>query len=137
VSPRIYEDDGLEDFTSRVLEFDGIVRTVYTCGGGPAVVVMPEMPGISPQVARFAGDRFCTAARFAAYQGALGDRFVARVLPDDAANPDTTPFFREVIASPHSVVTAHLIDEAGSPTLTARDQILTFLTERLTPDASP
>jgi hypothetical protein len=85
---------------------------------------------------RFAGDRFCTAARFAAYQAALGDRFVGRVLPDDAANPDTTPFFREVIASPHSVVTAHLMDETGSPTLIARDEILTFFAERLTPNSS-
>src|SRR5829696_8546656 len=32
---------------------------------------------------RFAGDRFCTAERFAAYASALGDRFVERVLPDD------------------------------------------------------
>jgi len=81
---------------------------------------------------RFAGDRFCTAARFAAYRAALGDRFVARVLPDDAANPDCPPFFRDVIGCPHSVVTAHLIDEAGQPTLAARDEILTFFAARLT-----
>ena len=36
---------------------------------------------------RFAGDSFCRAARFAAYQDALGDRFKATVLPDSAANP--------------------------------------------------
>src|SRR5437762_2547710 len=30
---------------------------------------------------RFDGDRYCTAQRFAAYAEALGDRFVARVLP--------------------------------------------------------
>ena len=36
---------------------------------------------------RFEGDRFCRAERFAAYAEALGDRFVARVLPDSAANP--------------------------------------------------
>jgi dienelactone hydrolase len=34
---------------------------------------------------RFAGDRFCTAQRFAAYSRALGDRFIARVLPDSVA----------------------------------------------------
>lgn len=80
---------------------------------------------------RFAGDRFCTAARFAAYAEALGDRFVARVLPDDAANPSPPPFFAEVVASPHSVVTAHLIDAQGEPTVAARDEIIDFLTHRL------
>src|SRR6516162_9175907 len=62
---------------------------------------------------RFAGDRFCRAERFAAYAAALGDRFVGRVLPDNAANPDVAPFFAVRVACPHSVVTAHLIDEAG------------------------
>jgi dienelactone hydrolase len=80
---------------------------------------------------RFAGDRFCTAERFRAYSAALGDRFVQRVLPDSAANPQTTPFFEQLAASPHSVVTAHLIDEAGQPTLAARDEILAFFTRRL------
>ncbi|HEY2570562.1 MAG TPA: dienelactone hydrolase family protein, partial [Solirubrobacteraceae bacterium] len=53
---------------------------------------------------RFKGDRVCKAQRFAAYSQALGDRFVARELPDSAANPDTPPFFEHVVASPHSVV---------------------------------
>jgi dienelactone hydrolase len=80
---------------------------------------------------RFAGDRFCTAQRFCAYSKALGDRFVGRVLPDSAANRETTPFFEQVVASPHSVVTAHLIDEAGEPTLAARDEIIAFFEGRL------
>ena len=80
---------------------------------------------------RFDGDRFCKAERFAAFSQALGDRFVARVLPDSAANPDTPPFFAQVVASPHSVVTAHLIDEAGQPTIAARDEILAFFARRL------
>jgi dienelactone hydrolase len=80
---------------------------------------------------RFKGDRFCRAQRFAAYSEALGDRFIARVLPDSAANPDTAPFFEQVVASPHSVVTAHLIDEAGQPTVAARDEILSFFVDRL------
>jgi dienelactone hydrolase len=80
---------------------------------------------------RFEGDRHCRAQRFAAYAEALGDRFVARVLPDSAANPDTPPFFDKVVASPHSVVTAHLIDAAGQPTLAARDEILDFFVHRL------
>lgn len=80
---------------------------------------------------RFEGDKFCQAQRFAAYSSALGERFVGRVLPDSAANTDVPPFFAEVVASPHSVVTAHLIDEAGQPTIAARDEILGFFAARL------
>ena len=81
---------------------------------------------------RFQGDRYCRAQRFAAYAEALGDRFVARVLPDSAARRDgLAPFFEHVVASPHSVVTAHLIDEAGQPTIAARDEILAFFKRRL------
>ncbi len=82
---------------------------------------------------RFAGDKFCTAQRFAAYREALGERFLGRVLDDGAANPETTPFFEHVVASPHSVVTAHLIDEAGQPTIAARDEIIAFFAGRLAP----
>ncbi|MBO9539442.1 dienelactone hydrolase family protein [bacterium] len=82
---------------------------------------------------RFEGDRFCKAQRFAAYSEALGERFVGRVLPDSAANPDTAPFFSRHVAFPHSVVTAHLIDEAGQPTVAARDEILSFFKQRLAP----
>ena len=74
---------------------------------------------------RFEGDSFCRAQRFAAYEQALGDRFQGRVLPDSAANPDA------LMKNPHSVVTAHLIDEAGQPTRAAVDEILAFFTARL------
>ena len=81
---------------------------------------------------RFAGDRFCKAERFAAYEQALGERFIGRVLPDSAAQKEgLAPFFEHVVASPHSVVTAHLIDEAGQPTIAARDEILAFFAQRL------
>jgi dienelactone hydrolase len=266
-------DDPLEDFARREIAFDGVAKRVYVAGGGPAVIVMSEMPGISPEVARFArwvrdagftvhmpslfgrdgavpgvkeggavfkqacisaefralaanqsspvtqwlralarlahqecggrgvgaigmcwsgnfaltmmlepamlapvlsqpslplddpagleiapeeiaavrarleredltvlayrfaGDRFCRAERFAAYAAALGDRFIGRVLPDGAANTDVAPFFAVRVACPHSVVTAHLIDEAGQPTIAARDEILSFFARRLVADA--
>lgn len=270
------QDDALEDFTRRTVTFDGIGKTVYVTGAGPAVIVMSEMPGISPHVARFArwvreagftvcmpslfgrdgavpgveegaaifqracmsaeframasnesspvtkwlrslarlahgecggpgvgavgmcftgnfaltmmlepsmlapvlcqpslplnnpagieiapdevravrerlerddltvmayrfaGDKFCTAQRFAAYAEALGDRFIGRVLPDSAANTDVSPFFARYVATPHSVVTQHLIDEAGQPTIAARDEILAFLKHRLaSPQGAP
>ncbi len=267
--PDMNQDDLLEDFDSRQITLDGVTKAVYVAGSGPAVIVMTEMPGISPHVARFSrwvrdagltvympslfgrdgavpgaeegvavfkracvsaefrafaanetspvtqwlralarlahaecggpgvgaigmcftgnfalsmmlepsllapvmsqpslpmnepagmgmapqelaavrermeaedltvlayrfeGDRHCKAERFAAFQQALGPRFVARVLPDSAANTKTPPFFDQVVASPHSVVTAHLIDEAGQPTLAARDEILAFFAQRL------
>jgi dienelactone hydrolase len=264
------EDDPLEDFDPREITLDGVTKVVHVAGAGPAVIVMPEMPGISPHVARFSrwvrdagftvympslfgrdgavpnveegtailqracvsaefrafaanesspvtrwlrslarlaheecggpgvgaigmcftgnfaltmmlepsmlapvlsqpslplddpagveiapdelravrqrldrddltvmayrfeGDRFCKAQRFAAYSEALGDRFIPRVLPDSAANRESlAPFFKHVVASPHSVVTAHLIDEAGQPTIAARDEILSFFAHRL------
>ena len=74
---------------------------------------------------RFAGDAFCRAERFAAYEAALGDRFVGRVLPDSAANPEAA------MKNPHSVVTAHLIDRDGEPTRQALDEILGFFRTRL------
>ena len=91
-----------------------------------------ERDDLTVMAYRFEGDRFCKAQRFAAYSEALGDRFIARVLPDSAANRDSlAPFFAHVVASPHSVVTAHLIDEAGQPTIAARDEILAFFVHRL------
>ena len=83
---------------------------------------------------RFEGDAFCRTERFAAYASVLGDRFVPKVLPDSAANDQVPPFFAAHVPTPHSVVTAHLIDEAGQPTLAARDEILTFFKQRLTGD---
>ncbi|WP_341892969.1 dienelactone hydrolase family protein [Variovorax sp. YR752] len=245
--------DPLDDFTRREITLDGATKAVYVAGTGPAVIVMTEMPGISPHVARFARwvrdagftvympsmfgrdgavpdaeegkavfQRACVSAEFRAFAGnasspvtqwlralarlahaecggpgvgaigmcftgnfALtmmlepavlapvlsqpslpldnpggieisqeeiaqvrqrleredltvmayrfeGDRFVARVLPDSAANTRDLPsFFSQVVASPHSVVTAHLIDEAGQPTIAARDEILSFFARRL------
>lgn len=84
---------------------------------------------------RFEGDVFCRAERFAAYQHALGPRFVARVLPDSAAGPRSQhpDDFFQVAPKPHSVVTVHLIDEAGQPTAQARDEILAFFRRVLAP----
>src|SRR3954452_17419585 len=50
----IHEDDPLEDFARREITLDGATKVVYVAGSGPAVIVMAEMPGIRPHVARFA-----------------------------------------------------------------------------------
>jgi dienelactone hydrolase len=263
------EDDSLEDFACREITLDGVAKKVYVAGAGPAVIVMTEMPGISPHVARFSrwvrdagftvympslfgrdgavakadegaeifrracisaefsafaanasspvtqwlralarlahqesggpgvgaigmcwtgnfaismmlepamlapvvcqpslplnepaaigialdeieivrqrlekedltvlayrfeGDKFCRAQRFSTFSEMLGDRFHSRVLPDKAANSDVPPFFAKHVACPHSVVTAHLIDELDQPTIAARDEILSFFSQRL------
>jgi dienelactone hydrolase len=41
-------------FTAEQFSFEGSEKTVYRAGKGPAVIVMHEIPGISPQVHRFA-----------------------------------------------------------------------------------
>jgi len=266
---RVDVDDALEDFTRREITLDGLTKCVYVTGSGPAVIVMTEMPGISPQVARFSrwvrdagftvympslfgrdgvivsadegaevfkracisaefhafaanrsspvtqwlralarlahqecggpgvgaigmcwtgnfalsmmlepallapvlaqpalplnepggiemapadiaavrqrleqedltvlayrfeGDPFCRSQRFDAYSAALGKRFIARVLPDHAANPEVPPFFAQHVPAAHSVVTVHLRDEQGQPTLMARDEIIDFFIQRL------
>ncbi len=263
------QDDPLDDFAPQELQLNGIAKTVYVAGTGPAVIVMHEMPGISPHVARFArwvrdagftvympslfgrdgavpqadegaqvfqrvcvsrefrvmagggtspvvawlralatlahqdcggtgvgavgmcftgnfaismmiepamkaavacqpslplddpaaiemsdedadaiaqrlirddltvkayrfdGDPFCTAARFDTYARKFGQHFDASVLPDSAANPQTSPFFAKHIPAPHSVVTQHLVNRAGEPTLAARDDILEYLRKSL------
>ncbi|MGW2649707.1 hypothetical protein ACWC2T_33535 [Streptomyces sp. NPDC001393] len=48
------DDDPITDFTSRSVAVEGVEKTVYVAGAGPAVVVLPEMPGISPDVLRLA-----------------------------------------------------------------------------------
>ncbi|GGV13229.1 hypothetical protein GCM10010260_60270 [Streptomyces filipinensis] len=92
-----------------------------------------DRDGLTVLAYRFEGDRWCTGQRFAAYRAPLGDAFDGRVLPDSAANPAPPPFFADLVGTPHSVVTAHLVDEAGHPTVLARDEILAFLTDRLHP----
>lgn len=47
-------DDALDDFESVDVTIDGATRRVHRKGSGPAVIVMAEMPGITPRVADFA-----------------------------------------------------------------------------------
>ncbi len=46
--------DPLDDFERTTFTAEGTTRAVYRTGSGPAVVVMSEIPGITPNVARFA-----------------------------------------------------------------------------------
>src|SRR4051812_45422739 len=66
------QDDPLEDFKRRLIALDGLTKTVHVAGSGPAVIVMTEMPGISPHVARFA--RWVRDAGFTVYMPSLFGR---------------------------------------------------------------
>jgi dienelactone hydrolase len=91
-----------------------------------------ERDDLTVMAYRFEGDAFCQAKRFEAYARALGERFVPRVLPDAAAAAeDLPPFHQSFVKTPHSVMTAHLIDAAGQPTIAARDEVLRFFRDRL------
>jgi len=47
-------DDPLAGFTETTFTHDGWTRPMYTAGTGPAVIVIHEVPGITPEVAAFA-----------------------------------------------------------------------------------
>jgi dienelactone hydrolase len=66
------KDDPLEDFDSRLIALNGATKVVHVAGSGPAVIVMAEMPGISPDVARFA--RWVRDAGFTVYMPSLFGR---------------------------------------------------------------
>jgi dienelactone hydrolase len=44
----------LEGFTPEWVSAEGATRRVWRAGAGPAVVIMPEVPGMTPEVMRFA-----------------------------------------------------------------------------------
>jgi dienelactone hydrolase len=113
------------------LPFDDLAAIQIAADEAARVRARLEREDLTVLAYRFDGDRFCTAQRFAAYAEALGERFIPTVLPSAAANPDPPPFFAQVVGCPHSVVTAHLVDAAGEPTLAARDDIVAFFVRRL------
>lgn len=56
--------DALQDFEETSFTHDGATRTVFRAGSGPAVLVITEVPGITPSVADFG--RRVAAAGFTA-----------------------------------------------------------------------
>jgi len=65
-------DDPLSDFEAREVTLEEKTKRVYVSGDGPAVIVMHEVPGISPHVARFA--RWVREAGFTVYMPSLFGR---------------------------------------------------------------
>src|SRR6476619_6763697 len=68
----VMNDEPLTAFERRTSNIDGVARSVYVAGDGPAVIVMAEMPGISPHVARFA--RWVREAGFTVHMPSLFGR---------------------------------------------------------------
>ena len=62
----------LEDFTKESFEADGKRRDVFRIGTGPAVIVISEIPGITPLVAQF-GRRVAAAGCTAVLPVLFGD----------------------------------------------------------------
>src|SRR5271170_6110703 len=71
-TPKPEQDDPLEDFEPRTVTLEDVAKVVQVAGTGPAVIVMTEMPGISPHVARFA--RWVRDAGFTVYMPSLFGR---------------------------------------------------------------
>ncbi|MEM7096061.1 MAG: dienelactone hydrolase family protein [Actinomycetota bacterium] len=61
--------DPLTDFDVRSITIDGVTHDVYVQGEGPAILVIPEVPGITPEVADCA--RRLTAAGFSTWMPSL------------------------------------------------------------------
>ena len=77
---------------------------------------------------RYTSDRLVGKHRFEFLKEKLGDGFVAVELGDEDANP-------EAAMAPHSVLTEHLIDEPGTKSRAALDQVLDLFRSRLLVDA--
>lgn len=76
-------NDSLADFTPREIACHAITRRVHVGGSGPAVIVLPEMPGLSPQVVRFA--RWLRDAGFTIWMPSLFGVDGAEGSPEDGA----------------------------------------------------
>ena len=105
-----------------------VAAAIAASFGGEIEVIVP-----ASLVTQWRGtlENFGADAEVITHDSLIGDRFVPRVLEDNAANTDLPPFFAQHVTTPHSVVTAHLIDQAGQPTIAARDEILSFFASRL------
>jgi dienelactone hydrolase len=110
----------LQGFTTETFSHEGKTRTVYRRGQGPAVVVIHEIPGIIPEVSRFATrvadegfavfmpDLFGTPGRPFSMPYALGQMFRCcvskefRVLASREASP-ITEWLRALARHAHEV----------------------------------
>src|SRR5262245_35643678 len=107
----------IEGFTDFPFASDAIEHTVYRTGEGPPVLVMHEMPGLSPTAVgfatrlaaagfivylllalRFATDRLCPAERMARLRSVFGDRLDVHTL-------ESPGVWRTLTSPPHATLT--------------------------------
>ena len=81
--------------------------------------------GVGVLALRFTGDPAVPKERFERLRRELGDRVECIEIDSSPGNPHGIP------RSAHSVLTTHLVDEAGHPTRQALDRVLSFFAERL------
>ena len=74
---------------------------------------------------RFSHDLMCPKAKFERLQQELGEGFEGIEINSEPFNPHGLPL------SAHSVLTRHLVDEAGHPTRQALERVIAFFKERL------
>jgi len=75
---------------------------------------------------RFTGYKAVPPERFEHLREVFGDRLIAIEIDSSPGNPHGNPRMA------HSVVTEHLVDEPGHPTLDALNQVIDFFKQRLT-----
>ena len=96
------------------LSDDDLARVKERAAGGVCVLGL-----------RFTGDSVVRPERFERLRAELGDRFIGVEIDSSKGNPWGYP------TSAHSVLTEHYVDDPGSPTRVALDQVLDFFRERL------
>lgn len=74
---------------------------------------------------RFTDDKLCPEERFAHLRRELGDNFVGVSIDSSPGNPHGIP------AKAHSVLTEHLVETEGHPTMDALEQVLELVRSRL------
>ena len=89
------------------------------------VVKRRAAEGVGVLGLRFTGDPLCPPERFERLRQELGEGFEGIEIDSSPGNPHGHP------KDAHSVLTRHLIDEAGQPTRAALERVLTLFTERL------
>jgi dienelactone hydrolase len=76
---------------------------------------------------RFTHDRMAPEVRFQRLRDELGDKAIVIEIDSSPGNPHGNPKVA------HSVLTEHLVEEAGHPTQDALERVFDFLRERLKP----
>ena len=93
-------NDPLDDFTESTFTHHKRTRSVYRAGNGPAVIVIHEAPGITPEVAGFArrlvdrGFDVWMPSLFGTPGRAVSNSYMMRAMGKAVLSPDFAPFAR-------------------------------------------